>query len=98
MINKGYDQFSGLMLERYFRQLYAEKERVTEVGHWWDKSGENEIDLIAIEKLDKRVTIGEVKRNEKKISMQTLEEKFVNIRSHFRGYQIQFVALSLGDM
>ena len=97
-INRGYDQFSGLMLERYFRQLYAEKERVTEVGHWWDKSGENEIDLIAIEKLDKRVTIGEVKRNEKKISMQTLEEKFVNIRPHFRGYQIQFVALSLGDM
>lgn len=97
-INKGYDQFSGLMLERYFRQLYAEKERVTEVGHWWDKSGENEIDLIAIEKFDKRVTIGEVKRNEKKISMQALEEKFANIRSHFRGYQVQFVALSLGDM
>lgn len=97
-VNKGYDQFSGLMLERYFRQLYAEKERVTEVGHWWDKSGENEIDLIAIEKLDKRVTIGEVKRNEKKISMQTLEEKCANIRSHFRGYQVQFVALSLGDM
>ena len=97
-INKGYDQFSGLMLERYFRQLYAEKERVTEVGHWWDKSGENEIDLIAIEKLDKRVTIGEVKRNEKKISMQTLEERCANIRSHFRGYQVQFVALSLGDM
>lgn len=97
-INKGYDQFSGLMLERYFRQLYAEKERVTEVGHWWDKSGENEIDLIAIEKLDKRVTIGEVKRNEKKISMQTLEDKFANIQSHFRGYQTQFVALSLDDM
>jgi len=98
MINKDYDQFSGLMLERYFRQLYAEKERVTEVGHWWDKSGENEIDLIVIEKLDKRVTVGEVKRNKKKISMQTLEDKFANIRPHFRGYEVQFVALSLGDM
>lgn len=97
-INKGYDRFSGLMLERYFRQLYAENERVTEVGHWWDKSGENEIDLIAVEKLDKRVTIGEVKRNKKKISIQTLQDKFANIRPHFRGYQIQFVALSLGDM
>lgn len=98
LINKGYDRFSGLMLERYFRQLYAEKERVTEVGHWWDKSGENEIDLIAIEKLDKRVTVGEVKRNERKISLQTLEDKFANIRPHFRGYEVQFVALSLGDM
>ena len=98
IINQGYDQFSGLMLERYFRQLYAEKERVTEVGHWWNKSGENEIDLIAIEKLDKRVTVGEVKRNAKKISIQTLEDKFANIRPHFRGYETQFVALSLGDM
>ena len=97
-IYKGYDQFSGIMLERYFRQWYSEKERVTEVGHWWDKNSENEIDVIAVEKLDKRVTVGEVKRNEKKISMQTLEDKFANIRAHFRGYDIQFVSLSLADM
>lgn len=97
-IYNGYDQFSGIMLERYFRQLYSEKQRVTEVSHWWDKNSENEIDVIAVEKLDKRVTIGEVKRNEKKISLQTLEEKFANIRAHFRGYNIQFVALSLADM
>ena len=97
-IYKGYDQFSGIMLERYFRQLYSEKERVTEVGHWWDKNSENEIDVIAVEKLDKCVTVGEVKRNEKKISMQTLEDKFANIRAHFRGYDIQFVSLSLADM
>lgn len=97
-IYNGYDQFSGIMLERYFRQLYSEKQRVTEVSHWWDKNSENEIDVIAVEKLDKRVTIGEVKRNEKKISLQALEEKFANIRAHFRGYNIQFVALSLADM
>ena len=97
-IYKGYDQFSGIMLERYFRQLYSEKKRVTEVRHWWDKNSENEIDVIAVEKLDKRVTVGEVKRNEKKISLQTLEEKFANIRAHFRGYDIQFIAISLADM
>ena len=32
------------------------------------------------------------------ISLQTLEDKFANIRPHFRGYEVQFVALSLGDM
>lgn len=98
LIDKGYEQFSGMMLERYFRKQYAEKERVTEVGRWWDKNGENEIDLIAVEKLDKRVTVGEVKRNEKKISMQTLEDKFANLRPHFRGYDVQFISLSLKDM
>lgn len=97
-IYKGYDQFSGFILERYFRQWYSEKERVTEVSHWWDKNSDNEIDVIAVEKLDKRVTVGEVKRNKKKISMQTLEDKFANIRAHFRGYDIQFVSLSLSDM
>ena len=98
MIDEGYEQFSGILLERYFRQQYAEKERVTEVGHWWDKNGENEIDLIAVEKLDKRVTVGEVKRNERKISLQTLVDKFANLSAHFRGYSVRFVSLSLKDM
>lgn len=56
IIQDGYPQFSGRMLERYFRQLYSELPRVTEVGHWWDTKSENEIDVIAIEKLDKRIT------------------------------------------
>jgi len=98
IIDRGYDQFSGIMLERYFRQQYSEKERVTEVGHWWDKNSENEIDLIAVEKLDKRVTVGEVKRNGNKINLQTLVDKFSNLRAHFRGYAVQFISLSLADM
>ena len=56
-IRKEYNQFSGIVLEKYFRQLYGERERVTEVSHWWDSKGENEIDLIAIEKLDRRATV-----------------------------------------
>ena len=98
IIDRGYDQFSGIMLECYFRQQYSEKERVTEVGHWWDKNSENEIDLIAVEKLDKRVTVGEAKRNGNKISLQALEDKFSNLRAHFRGYAVQFASLSLADM
>ena len=30
--------------------------------------------------------------------MQTLEEKFANLRAHFRGYDIQFISLSLENM
>lgn len=98
IIQNGYTQFSGMMLERYFRQQYAEKERVTEVGHWWDSRSENEIDLIAVERLDKRVTVAEVKRNANKIDLQILEDKFVMLRPHFRGYAVQFIPLSLQDM
>lgn len=47
-VEKNYEQYSGLLLEKYFRELIAEKEEVTDVGNYWDKNGENEIDLIAL--------------------------------------------------
>lgn len=98
IIHKDYTQFSGLMLERYFRQMYAEKERTTEVGRWWNTRSEDEIDMIAIERLDKHVTIAEVKRNASKINLAETKERFANIRSHFRGYEVNFIALSLDNM
>ena len=97
-IRKEYNQFSGIVLEKYFRQLYGERERVTEVSHWWDSKGENEIDLIAIEKLDRKATVAEVKRNPRKFSAHTLEQKYQYIKSHLRGYQVELKGLSMEDM
>lgn len=98
IIKQEYTQFSGMVLEKYFRQQFSEYERVTEVSHWWDNRGENEIDLIAIEKLDRRATVAEVKRNPRKLNAQMLEEKYQHIKSHLRGYQVVLKGLSLEDM
>ena len=98
VIRNEYTQFSGLVLEKYFRQLYGEKERVTEVSHWWDSQGENEIDLIAIEQLDKRATVAEVKRNPKKFDNKLLLEKYEHIKKHLKGYKVEFRGLSMNDM
>ena len=97
-IRQEYAQFSGIVLEKYFRQQYGERGRVTEVSHWWDSKGENEIDLIAIEKLDRRATVAEVKRNPRKFSAHTLEVKYQYIKSHLRGYQVELKGLSMEDM
>lgn len=97
-IRNDYQQYSGLVLEKYFRQLYGEMERVTEVSHWWDKQGHNEIDLIAIERLDHRATIAEVKRNPDKYSRATLEEKYSKIQKHLRGFNVELKGLSMSDM
>lgn len=98
LIRQEYPQFSGIVLEKYFRQKYGEKERVTAVSHWWDNKGENEIDLIALEKLDRRATVAEVKRNPRKYNAKQLEEKYQNIKSHLRGYDVKLQGLSLEDM
>lgn len=98
VITREYPQFSGLVLEKYFRQKFSEQDRVTEVSHWWDNKGENEIDLIAIEKLDKRATVAEVKRNPKKYDPHKLEQKYQKIKEHLRGYDVRLMGLSLEDM
>ena len=97
-IRNDYLQYSGLVLEKYFRQLYGEMERVTEVSHWWDKQGHNEIDLIAIERLDHHATVAEVKRNPDKYKPEVLKEKFNSIKKHMRGYPVEFKGLSMADM
>lgn len=98
LIVREFPQYSGFVLEKYFRQLYGERERVTEVSHWWDTQGENEIDLIAIQKLDKCATVAEVKRNPQKFNPNTLRERFECIKKNLRGYQVELIGLSLNDM
>lgn len=97
-IRNEYTQFSGLVLEKYFRQLYGEKERVTEVSHWWDNRGENEIDLIALQRLDRRATVAEVKRNPQKYDDKALARKYEQIKKHLKGYQVSLIGLSMTDM
>ncbi len=98
IIRQDYPQFSGFVLEKYFRQQYGEHERVTEVSHWWDNKSENEIDLIAIERMEHRATVAEVKRNPRKFNARTLEEKYQHIKSHLRGYKVELKGLSMEDM
>jgi hypothetical protein len=97
-VRKDYTQFSGLVLEKYFRQLYGEKERVTEVSHWWDSQGKNEIDLIALQRLDHHAVVAEVKRNPDRFKPKELEEKYQNIKKHMNGYNVELIGLSMNDM
>ena len=39
VIDRGYEQYSGLVLEKYFRSKIAEEERITGIGSYWDNKG-----------------------------------------------------------
>lgn len=97
-LDKHYDQFSGFALEKYFREVAGEQPRTTQVGHWWDNKGENEIDLIALEDLDKKAVIAEVKRNPRKYSEASLCEKAKHVLPYLKGYEVEYKGLSLEDM
>lgn len=98
-IGKNYEQFSGKTLEQYFRALFMERGEFTQVGNWWDRKGENEIDLIALNEFDHTGVIAEIKRNPNKINAAELRRKVEALpSSDFGKYQWQLQSLSMEDM
>ncbi len=93
-----YDTYSGWILERYFRQYFRETGLFNNVTNYWEKGGQNEIDLIAVNDVDRHIIIGEVKRNASRIDLHKLEEKAANIRHKQKGWGFSFISLSLADM
>lgn len=101
IIERDYDTFSGLILERYFRQLLTEGGDVTRIGRWWDRRGQNEIDIVAENELSKHLLLAEVKRNKKNYNEEELIMKskaFFNSTGEFRNYEISYRGLSMEDM
>ena len=101
LIKRDYPTFSGLTLERYFREKAIESEKYTLIGRWWDRKGENEIDMVAANEFDKTVEIYEIKRNRKNIEFTVLEEKVKTMLTTvhlFNGYDIETKGLDIQDM
>ena len=101
IIERDYDTFSGKMLERYFYKKLMEEKRFTRIGSYWDRKGETEIDLIAVNEREKYAEIIEVKRNSAQFNMEKLREKsyaFMRATGELRDYKINYRELSLNDM
>lgn len=99
IVDTNYNDYSGLVLEQYFRQKYREEERVTAVGHYWDRKGNNEIVLIALNNLDRTAVVAEVKRNPERYNPSLLQEKYATIKQEFGKYKhVELIGLSLADM
>ena len=101
VVRRDYTTFSGLSLERYFCAKLAENEEWTKIGSWWDRKGENEIDIIAEDELEKRLSFIEVKRQAKNIDIPILRSKaeaFMKATRRFGGYDISYRGLSIEDM
>lgn len=99
IVRRDYCDYTGLVLEQYFRQRIAEEDRVTAVGNYWDRQGNNEIDIIALNDFDRTALVAEVKRNPERYKEHVLQEKFNTIRREFANYrEIKLVGLSMKDM
>ena len=101
IVMRDYSTFSGLMLERYFHRVAKESEKLTRIGRWWDRKGENEIDMIAEDELTNSAIFYEIKRQKDDINLGVLKQKvevFLQATGQFKGYKISYKGLSMEDM
>ncbi|MDR1181764.1 MAG: ATP-binding protein [Bacteroidales bacterium] len=103
-VKADYPTYSGLTLERYFREQLKEKQMYKNIGAWWETSkgkdaDRNEIDIVAISAESHKVFIAEVKRQRKNFKPELFQQKVEVIRTRlFFNDEIETACLTLEDM
>ncbi len=104
IVKADYPTYSGLVLERYFREQLREKQIYKNIGSWWEsnkgkEADQNEIDIVAISAESSKVFIAEVKRQRKNFKSELFQQKVEVIRTKlFFKHEIETACLTLEDM
>ena len=75
LVARDLDAFTGYALERYFYWKFVEDSDYTRMGGWWDRKGENEIDLVCEDESQGILDFYEIKREKSRISIKDLKGK-----------------------
>ena len=98
IVERDYETYSGIVLEKYFRTKMIEAKEFSNIQGYWNSKGLDEIDIVAINELEKRLVFCEIKRNPRRISISDLKYKSKDIIAKHPKYNVEFKGLSLNDM
>ena len=77
------------------KQLYK---IYTTIGNYWERGNQNEIDIVAVDEIDKKILLCEVKLSAKRLNYNELVKKSVNILKKYKGYEVEYRLLSVEDI
>lgn len=97
-IKRHFNTFTGTILEQMFTEQLIERHEFTQIGKYWEKNNQNEIDIVAVNESDKTILIAEVKRQASKINLHELDNKAQKIRQQYLDYEIKLQGFSLLDL
>ena len=100
IITSNYTSYSGIMLERYFKQKLAESKQFRAIGSWWEHKGaQNEIDIVALKLEKNRALAIEVKRKKNNYKPELLAAKVNHLKKKLLPkYQVEMLCLTLEEM
>lgn len=101
LVERDYEVFSGHALEGLFRAKFAETHAYSRIGAWWDRKGENEIDLVCENEFKGTLDFFEVKRDVRRYDRKAMLDKveaFLRKNPEKRKLTSTVGALSLADI
>jgi Holliday junction resolvase-like predicted endonuclease len=97
IFNRDFKTFAGKQLEQWFIQQWMVSKQYSAIGSYWDRKN-NEIDIVAVDDLNKRITFAEVKMNRQNLKLSELKNKASLILAKRPEYTAEYKMLSLEDM
>ena len=85
-------------MEKLFLEIKKDNSNYGVIGTYWERGNKNEIDIVAINEIEGKIEIIEVKMNKEKINISKLKEKSKNLIMKFKEYDIEYDGLSLDDI
>ncbi|MDR1184337.1 MAG: AAA family ATPase [Coriobacteriales bacterium] len=97
-IARDFPSYLGRVLERYFIDKLAISGEFSSLGQWWKGNGTDEIDMVAVNEMERVLLFGDIKLNPDKLSLHVLEKKAASIVAAHQDYEVTFKGFSLEDM
>lgn len=101
IVRREFPAFTGYALERYFHWKIANESACTAIGSWWDRKGENEIDLVCEDEFAGTIDFYEVKVDPARFDKAALLRKveaFFEKHPEKRSMRYAAKCLSVKDM
>jgi AAA+ ATPase superfamily predicted ATPase len=97
-IRRDYQTYCGRLLEKFFQSLFAATGRFNRIGSYWEKKNLNEIDLVAINDLEKKIVMAEIELNRDRINLNALQNKSERLVAAYSDYTPEWLALGIDDI
>ena len=98
IVLRDYATYSGRFLEKYFTEQLKLSYNYSNIGSYWERGHQNEIDIVAMNDEKRTMLFVEVKRNAKKIDLNVFESKASKLMAKYQLYDFKFRGLSLEDV
>ncbi|HAJ95910.1 MAG TPA: ATPase [Actinobacteria bacterium] len=90
--------YSGPFLEKMYHEIFKATNEYNEVGNYWERGNRNEIDIVAINKMKKKILIGEIKLDRDKVNLNILKMKSEKLINKYESYIVEYLCLGMQDL